>query len=191
MIRNLITSTVLILAALDVPAQTTGKHEIQIGVGLHSDEAVIPHMLENFVNVLFGWSPTSIEPKTFLNISYRYRLKPKFSLGVTTGYRSRTYDKKHDRSGTYGYKTKSAVMAFECVFHHYHKPNIAVYSLAGLGSYFTQDQSIIYPDQTYSDAAMTFQATPLGIRFGKTVGVFAELGYGYKGILNFGISGKF
>jgi hypothetical protein len=83
------------------------------------------------------------------------------------------------------------MMAFECVFHHYDKGNVAIYSLAGLAHYFTQDQMINYSDQTYSDGGMTFQATPLGVRFGKTVGVFAELGFGYKGILNFGIGSKF
>lgn len=191
MIRNLIVSSVLILVTLDVPAQTTGKHEIQIGAGLYANEAVIPNMVENFVRVLFGSSARDVEPNIMPYLSYRYKLKPKCSLGITTGYRSRTYDKVHDQSGTYGYKTKSAVMAFECVFHHYHKPNMAVYSLAGLGSYFTEDRSILYPDQTYSDGAMTFQATPLGLRIGRTVGVFAELGFGYKGILNLGISGKF
>ena len=37
----------------------------------------------------------------------------------------------------------------------------------------------------------TFQATAFGVRFGKKVYGFAELGCGYKGILSIGIGTRF
>jgi hypothetical protein len=37
----------------------------------------------------------------------------------------------------------------------------------------------------------TFQITPFGVRAGKQTGVFAEIGYGYKGIINLGLSSRF
>ncbi|MDZ7738042.1 MAG: hypothetical protein U5K32_03030 [Bacteroidales bacterium] len=36
-----------------------------------------------------------------------------------------------------------------------------------------------------------FQVSPLGFRLGKQIGAFAEIGFGYKGILNAGISAYF
>ena len=33
--------------------------------------------------------------------------------------------------------------------------------------------------------------TPIGIRYGKSFGGFAEIGAGYKGIVNFGVNVKF
>jgi hypothetical protein len=43
----------------------------------------------------------------------------------------------------------------------------------------------------YSNRITNFQITAVGVRLGKSLGGFMELGFGYKGLLNFGLSYQF
>jgi hypothetical protein len=172
-------------------AQTMSRNEVQIGAGIYANEHVAMDMLENFVRSLFGSEPKTLEPKTMANLSYYYRVKPKIAVGMGIGYNSAEYRGMHEKANKPGYRTKTAVMAFEMKLYYKEKDNVSLYGGAGFGNFYRQDQLISYPDQTYSDTAITFQITPLGIRLGKRVGAFVELGYGYKGIANVGVSGRF
>jgi len=172
-------------------AQTVSRNEIQIGAGLYANEAVVTDIIENFIRALFGSGPKSLEPKTLANLSYYYRIKPKIAIGMGIGYNSTQNAGIHKQNSKPSYQTKTAVMAFEMKFFYQEKEHLSLYGKAGFGNFYRQDQMTSYPDEIYSDAAITFQATPLGIRFGKKVGAFAEIGYGYKGIINLGVSGRF
>ncbi|TDE16661.1 hypothetical protein [Dyadobacter psychrotolerans] len=185
------TLVAFLLITFNSKAQMVNRHEIQIGAGIYANEAVVSDILENFVRSLFGSDPKSIEPKTMANLSYYYRIKPKIALGMGLGYNSAQHRDLHKQSNKPGFQTKTAVMAFEIQFYYQEKDNISIYCEAGFGNFYRQDQMISYPDEIYSDAAITFQATPLGIRVGKKVGAFIEIGYGYKGIVNLGLSGRF
>lgn len=182
---------ICVLASYSSIAQLPNRHEIQIGGGAYANEAVVTDVLENFVRSLFRVGPKSIEPKTMGTLSYYYRIKPKVALGLGFGYNSSQYRGMHEKSNKPGYQTKTAVMAFEMKFFYQEKDNVSIYGAAGFGNFYRQDQMTSYPDENYSDAAITFQATPLGIRLGKKVGAFVEIGYGYKGIVNLGLSGRF
>ncbi len=46
-------------------------------------------------------------------------------------------------------------------------------------------------DQSMNQTVFSYQATPLGIRLGTTIAIIAEFGYGYKGIINGGLSYRF
>jgi hypothetical protein len=58
---------------------------------------------------------------------------------------------------------------------------------------FSDSFSVSYRYQLRSKFSIgpTGQLTPFGIRYGKNTGAFAEIGWGYKGILNLGVSAKF
>ena len=65
--------------------------------------------------------------------------------------------------------------------------------MGGLG-YFNTNSTTNYTSkgstqETISGVAMQF--TPIGIRYGKSFGGFAEIGAGYKGVINFGVNVKF
>ena len=45
-------------------------------------------------------------------------------------------------------------------------------------------------EEVENPGKMAFHINAIGFRFGKSIGGFLELGYGYKGILNFGFSLK-
>ncbi|MCK4288204.1 MAG: hypothetical protein KAW86_03280, partial [Bacteroidales bacterium] len=46
-------------------------------------------------------------------------------------------------------------------------------------------------EQTNNINHFNFQITAVGVRLGKSLGGFMELGFGYKGLLNFGLSYQF
>ena len=66
-----------------------------------------------------------------------------------------------------------------------------LYSQVCLGAAFTAHR--FYDDKARTEHTIdpAFQCTFLGYRLGRRIGFFSELGYGYKGILQLGISGTF
>jgi len=77
-------------------------------------------------------------------------------------------------------------------FYYINKGIFSMYSGFAVGvSYFSchskfNDQA----DQTVTNVSWAYQINALGIRLGKKVGGFIELGFGYQGIVNLGISAK-
>ena len=68
-----------------------------------------------------------------------------------------------------------------------------IFWMAGL---FMLPRFFVYRDiySHHEDASgpqITGQVTPFGMRIGRKLGGFLELGYGYKGIFNFGCSYRF
>jgi len=46
------------------------------------------------------------------------------------------------------------------------------------------------PDETFNTFWWAYQFTAMGIRIGKDIGGFVEIGYGYQGVINLGLSAK-
>jgi len=99
------------------------------------------------------------------------------------------------RAGTY--TRKNIVIAPEVGFTYFSEKNIKLYSFFGFGTRITSEQYTYDPgigfayayDTTQTKAnkfAPIIQITPIAFRFGKNIGGFAEIGWGYKGIFNFG-----
>lgn len=63
-----------------------------------------------------------------------------------------------------------------------------IYGLLGAGVTFLQSKDYEDSNNDKSSVHFNFQATPLGIEYGGSVKGFAELGFGYKGILNVGVN---
>jgi hypothetical protein len=71
--------------------------------------------------------------------------------------------------------------------------NLHIYVMIGLG--LANNNATItpapYAGEKIVGNGLVLQVTPVGISFGKKIKVFAEAGYGYKGILNTGIQAGF
>ena len=72
-------------------------------------------------------------------------------------------------------------IAVESDYRYISKDSFQMYSGLGL-AYFTADQ--------YT-TNFSFQISALGFRVGKNLAAYAELGFGYKGIVHFGASYQF
>ena len=111
--------------------------------------------------------------------------------GLTTGDPNVSVNREI-RIGSY--KRTAFTVAPELRLGYGTKPFVNFYALLGLGSTFIVER--IENDATNQKISMndnyfTFQVTPFGIRVGKKLSGFAEIGYGYKGIMRLGASYKF
>lgn len=71
-------------------------------------------------------------------------------------------------------------------------PNIQLYGSIAAGSSFRDAQvEKAGTTKTFNQNYFAYQITPFGIRTGQKIGFWAELGYGYKGLLNAGLSLQF
>lgn len=175
-------------------AQDGYKHDIQLGAGLRTSEyAALEGYINLFMILILKETITPFERGNGLYGTYRYRITRRISAGLTAGATLlNTREPVFDHSGTPGdYRYVSALLAAEAQFHYIDRPRWSLYGIAGAGLGRTSARNSGAVTNTVEKSRYplaTIQVTPIGVRYGKTVGIFAELGYGYKGILNTGVS---
>jgi len=132
-----------------------------------------------------------------LNIGYkRYFIKNKLCVSANFIYCQINAKYVSQKNDSLNYNIKDRVF---CVlpgveYHYYNKSIVQLYSGFHLGiCYYNQKQSTISNKNTttHSQIKVAFQADLFGIRVGKKIGGFIELGVGYNGIIKVGISGRF
>ncbi|GAA4465987.1 hypothetical protein GCM10023093_19240 [Nemorincola caseinilytica] len=148
-----------------------------------------------------------------ISLTYRYHLSRVVSLGVT-GVLERETGQWQTHQGiltgifdpydiAYGRFSRSTfTVAPEVTFNYGETAHgmLRFYSVVALGiTRSAQTTTLDNPGSEYSitpppastKVYTTFQATPIGIRVGRALGGFAELGIGYKGIFNYGLTYRF
>jgi hypothetical protein len=185
--------TIIIAAHTLVHAQ---DYEIDLSANLGNATMLSAGAAENFLTGNEFHSQT-------LYISYFLTLKHHFpnnmALSLTAGYFS---DAGHfsyrdeDESYEVGpYTRHSYILAPEFEVSYYSARNVNLYSIVGLGirsSYADIQDSSNHSFHNYAHpiphtVIPAFQYTPIAVRFGNNFGGFAELGWGYKGIINLGL----
>ena len=84
-------------------------------------------------------------------------------------------------------------IAVDVEYRYINRGIVQLYSGAGVGYQIGTEKLTAPIDSGMSDASgeinrMAWQANVMGIRIGKSIGGFAEFGFGYKGIINLGLS---
>jgi hypothetical protein len=178
----------MLILALPSLAQDKGTSQIMAGYAMMPSENPLSTLW--FGVAQLGWDDTRFNARRGAVFgSYKYFVSNRIALGGTTGFnpnvlRSIFWLQSLDR-----FDAKILTTAGEVTCSIFSRPGIQFYAMAGLGFYVMQStvDNFSTSTQTYGP---TVQITPVGIRFGKKVGVFGELGYGYKGIVNTGLSIK-
>jgi hypothetical protein len=170
----------------------TSKFEVNGSIGFVSGTEVWMHAFVHNPRVneyLDGASPN-------LFISGKYYLAARFAIGMAVGYQGIWVE---DRlSGVpYRYTNYSFTFCPEATFVYYQNKAFQSYFLLGLGvSYqnFIFDQSNGAPYRGNPEPGPVMprtQFTFLGLRMGKDLAAMLELGFGYKGLVNGGLSYRF
>jgi hypothetical protein len=138
---------------------------------------------------------TDITGSGVVFVEYSHFWKSKWRFLVNANYTSikSTFVNSSDQSN-YGKGTDQYYALMVGVNYHWLTHNILeLYSgLQAGGSYISTKQTYVTGDDaTDNSFAFAFQVTPIGLRVGKTFGGFAELGFGYKGLINVGIDYRF
>ena len=98
-------------------------------------------------------------------------------------------------ASTGSYTVSNKTVAMELYYIYLFRKYIELYTFAGVGPTSSTEQNTLSGSfgssrQSESKAGLKGQYTPIGIRAGGRLGAYAELGYGYKGLVNLGISFK-
>ncbi|KQS32924.1 hypothetical protein [Dyadobacter sp. Leaf189] len=181
----------LLAAGTPAHAQRPSQHEVQLSYGPLARERLLDDALIIFLGSVFSEPLPQMDFSSSFAITYRYQVTRRFAIGVTsatsngTSYKADYYDYQR------AYKHTNLIMAFEPKITYADTPDVTLYAAAGIGGLFVRlkDQRLATDAKLY--AVPTFQVTPFGIRVGKKVGGFAEIGYGYKGLVSFGINTRF
>lgn len=182
------------------------RHEIYASRGLVSAQDILEIGKQIFVSIGSGvvavivssgkvkLKDTNASGSGLYGIGYNYFIYKGLKLGVSAQYAR--YDV--GRSFTNGLTANETDTWFTILLEpkgQWVDGRVAqLYSGFGLGASFYKSEGRSSSREEVFTNRMTifsFQATPIGVRFGRAVGAHLELGFGYKGLINVGVSGRF
>ncbi|QIL41884.1 hypothetical protein G7074_23020 [Pedobacter sp. HDW13] len=169
------------------------KFEIYGAYGLGSAQEIIDGLSDMGTSLITGGNASSTTSHGFgpIIVGANYYLTARLTAGVLY---SNTSSKSTVSAGsTAGSDYKNTYNVFMArTDYRYVNKTIQLYSGISLGASIAKTK----PENgnstnTASSTDFAYQVNALGIRAGKNIGAFAELGFGYNGIINVGISAKF
>lgn len=190
----------LLLAAtqgsLSAQTETGPSHDFSLSYGMVSGTQVIKglnHSVKTDQAYHFAYNlQTSNTGNIFA--TYKYCPGKILSIGLTAGYQAFSYDRYSDNHGGPSvivdhHSATVVTFAAELNIFYYTAENIQLYGMLGVGqrTYSETGGSSTYTE-VFPRNFINTQWTPIGLRFGRTLGGYVEFGFGYKGIINTGIS---
>jgi hypothetical protein len=165
-----------------------GQVEVSAGVGMIS--------FYRIVDKVISLNGDNYRSSGAYNFSYRYYVTRRFSFGVNLAYE---YVNSHRDVTVYGVRgnsdqqrflTMSPEVTFTYVDRRRHRSGLRLYWLAAWGITSVSDK---FPGENPDRAfvPLGIQITPVGVRVGHDLAGYAELGFGYKGLLSAGLSYRF
>lgn len=172
------------------------EHDISASYGIVTTDQIVDMIKDVFTTIFsFGtyekdnYDYTGARFLTYKN-SVRYRL----GLGATVGMDGVRGDLLSNQTKYGTFSTNHYTLAAEADYRWVNTKFFQMYSGFGLGYTLSTDKGEVTTTGE-SDLLISghsaFQINPLGMRIGKGFGGFVELGFGYKGLLNFGLSYQF
>jgi hypothetical protein len=130
-------------------------------------------------------------------ITARYFIYNRLAVGACGGTSTikSIQDDPYNASNINRYTVDNRTAAVELYYIYLFRKYLEVYTFAGVGPGFksttiANTTGSISSAVTTSSDGLRAQYTPIAVRVGGRIGGYVELGYGYKGILNFGLSVK-
>ena len=200
----LVICAVLCLPQLSLAQNQSGDQELSVSYGRKSGTEILKW---------FVTSPPANRDRVSYNekvsttgnmfATYRYSFGSIFSLGVTVGTESFSYNSYHNDGYPYqgpnpyplvnpfiaNYKVNVTTVALEPKIYYYNHKRLKLYGLAGMGvRFYTQKPNGQAFDGIGAPVFVNTQMTPIGVSYGNKLSGFAEVGLGYKGLINGGLS---
>ena len=174
-------------------AQEEVKHHEIIGaVGLFNDVQFISG-LSDFIGTVFtlGYVVQPGKYSAFTpNIGYRYWFNKRIGLGVSYAmdFNSVKIRKTTDSVTFFEERQRYfSTITAEFACNYMVKPICQLYGMVGMGATIAN----IPKSEIKQWIFFNMQLTPIGVRVGRDVAGFIEFGWGYKGLINAGLSVKF
>ena len=127
-------------------------------------------------------------------IAYRKDLGSQMSAGISVGYEQYKGDYYDWAGGNKlgSFAKQSLVVAGELRYGYLSHGKCHLYGLAGAGfaAVSLRENTTFSSNHSQTSRHFTYHIAPLALAYGGKVRPFAELGYGYKGIVNAGLTMK-
>lgn len=173
------------------------NHDISVGMGIASSNQIVDAFESSISSIFFPGYSTLEETSSLgeFRLAYAFTPKERWSYGVALSYSKIEYDIKTNNAKVGEQTSSYYTFAGETTYSYINKEKIKLYALVGLGATLSSterqtDSGTSVEDDT-NDTFFNFQITPIGFRYGKKWGGFAEAGFGYRGIISFGAFYKF
>lgn len=172
----------------------TRRHDLSLSYGVLSIDQLADVFTDvvTIVVTLGTFSKRDVQYTGVPFLSYHTSRNDRFGFGAAFGgYNSSGLLRVGD-SDVGEFRERNLMGAVELDYRWVMKPGFQLYSGVGFGvryrrgTYTTGEMT-----DTVNKALPTFHLNALGMRFGRTVGFFIEVGGGYKGALNAGLSAQF
>ncbi|KAB2813596.1 hypothetical protein [Phaeocystidibacter luteus] len=197
-LRHLFIGTFMLLALVSM-GQTKGTNDLSLNVGFASSQEIV----EDFANLAI--TAVSAGSVTYENVNAAPTYGLEYAISVydnwfflADGY-FQTIDKDVFINGSQDGSVSSIFLTvgFGTDYHYVNTNWLQVYSGISV-AYTRQTDNYTGTDTEFEDELdeldngfFNFHVNAIGARFGKKLGITAEVGYGYRGIANIGLSYQF
>ena len=193
---TLVFAGLLAIISLTVKGQDkpAGKNVLSAGYGVLSSAELadeFPNMLDRILGVDSVKSATGPNYGT-LSFGYQRILGKVLSLGVTASVNPILSDLTFKKGTTATSSTLVISLMPKLVATYAHHGVFSAYSAIAVGvAYWNKSTSYANgKNEKTTNWRVGYQVSLIGVRLGKDVGGFLELGYGYEGLLRIGLSAK-
>ncbi len=176
------------------PKHDPKKHELRVGAGIFSSNDLIDTYSDITSTALTGemYSVSDEKASGNYSLTYRHRPKSRLSFGFALVYSRLDTDMYSDEDYSGKSLNNYFTIAPEIEYKYINRKNFKMYGFVGAGVTLNR-QEVTEPDATSTSNSwyFNFQATLIGVQLGHNLGIYAEGGFGYKGIASIGVFGSF
>lgn len=199
--KSIIVCTILFtLSTVVVKAQEAGKHEINVSYGDGAPTTLVDGFSNAFTNALvsgISGLKTNNTTESFgsIGLGYRNQITERIRVGGDIAFQQVQSKITDEKNKLLSKRTDRYLMVLPTISFSYIKTDwLDFYGSAAAGVLLNnseqQSEDGKAPHKS-NNVDFAFQVNPAGIRVGKKIGVFAEVGFGHRGIVVAGINYKF
>ena len=168
-------------------AQEKGTQELVGGIGFFSSN----DFLNSAETIISGVSYENTTTSPTINFTYKNTLKDNWFLYADGSLQFINADVLEDgvKTGDVSHRYWTAGLGTE--YHYIHNDWFQMYSGASIAYSLLYSDFSSPPREDKNDGYFNFQISAVGFRVGRALAAVVELGVGYKGIANAGISYQF
>lgn len=199
--RKLLTLCALcgcMVAAAQSPANTDKKSgiELRIGYGIVPVQTMTESYHTDLIPALARPDFVSLKKSGsgVFNASVLYRTGGRFSVGAEVGYGNTSSEFRYSNTSTTKPKSEWLLLMGRVNVVYYKQevtlPFIELYGGVAGGAAMLNASATdpVTGPASFKKNYFAYQVTPIGVRTGRKLGFWAEAGWGYKGLLNAGLS---
>jgi hypothetical protein len=171
----------------------TRRHDLSVAYGVLSIDQLTGILTDivTIVITLGTFSKNNVNYTGVPFLTYHYSANSRFGFGAAVGGYSASGDLRTGDTTVGSFKERNYAGAVELDYHWIMRPGLQVYSGAGFGVRYRRGTYTTTDTDRYNKLLPTFHLNVIGVRIGKKVGFFGELGAGYKGLLSAGLNAQF